>query len=214
MDKGESEGRALELAIANRIRAYRKKLNWTLEDLSRSIGLSTGHLSQIENGEKTPPISTLTKIAFGLGVSTTTLITGKEDRRRRYKKLAIGRCEERIPVANIEAAADSLFEAFGLTKPDRVMDAHMITLGKSFPAKASMHVGQEFIFTVEGSYEFNYDGESYILNCGDAIYFDSNRPHMGCSVGKDQAKILVVTCNGVVAQNFLPMKFAYSEKVR
>lgn len=197
MEKSESEGRALELAIAKRIRGYRKKLDWTLMDLSRSIGLSTGHLSQIENGEKTPPISTLTKIAFGLGISASTLITGGMVAKK-MRKISIGRCENHIPVENVGAASGSIFAAFDLTKPDRIMDAYLITLGKNFPAKVSMHVGQEFIYTIEGMYEFNYDGLTYILNSGDAIYFDSNRPHMGCSLSKTPAKILVVSCNGAV----------------
>ena len=194
MNKIESEGRALELAIAKRIRGYRKSLDWTLGDLSKIIGLSTGHLSQIENGDKTPPISTLSKIAYGLGISASTLITG-ETIQDKSGKISIGRHDERLPVERMEAAPDSIFESFGFTKPDRIMDTYVMTLGTEFPAKALMYTGQEFIYTIEGIHEFYYDGQTYSLSSGDAIYFDSNRPHMGCSVGKKPAKVLVVYCN-------------------
>lgn len=193
MDRIETEARILELAIAKRIRRYRKNLQWTLEDLSKVIGLSTGHLSQIENGDKTPPISTLTKIAYGLGITTSILITG-ENYEDESGKISIGRHEKRMPVERVEAAPDALIQSFGFAKPDRVMDTYVVTLGADFPAKAAMHTGQEFVYTVEGIHKFYYDGKTYTLHSGDAIYFESNRPHMGCRLGKDAAKILVVYC--------------------
>lgn len=196
MDRRESEGRALELAIAKRIRGYRKNLDWTLEDLSKIIGLSTGHLSQIENGEKTPPISTLSKIAYGLGIATSTLITG-ETIPKKSGKISIGRHNERLLVERLAAAPAALLESFGFTKNDRVMETYVMTLEAELPVKAVMHQGQEFVYTIEGKHEFYYDGQVYRLNSGDAIYFDSNRPHMGCSVGKEPAKVLVVYCNGI-----------------
>jgi transcriptional regulator with XRE-family HTH domain len=193
MNRMETEARKLELAIAKRIREYRKNLEWTLEDLSKNIGLSPGYLSQIENGDKTPPISTLTKIGYGLGITASTLITGEtvEDE---SGKISIGKLEKRIPVERLEAATDSLIQSFGFAKPDRVMDTYVLTLGADFPIKAAIHTGQEFVYTLEGRHKFYYDGKTYTLNSGDAIYFESNRPHMGCRLGKDAAKILVVSC--------------------
>lgn len=194
MNKIESEGRALELAIARRIRRYRKQMDWTLGDLAKVTGLSKGHLSQIENGEKIPPISTMTKIAFGLGTNITTLITG-EAVQPNSGKIAIGKSDQRMPIVHTEASPKSLYESFGFTKPDRIMDTYVVTMGPEYPPKAMMHVGQEFVYTLEGIHEFYYDGRTYTLNPGDAIYFDSDRPHMGRSLSKEPAKVLVVFCN-------------------
>jgi transcriptional regulator with XRE-family HTH domain len=194
MNQIETESRALELAIAGRIRKRRHELDWTLDELARITGLSKGHLSQIENGEKTPPISTLTKIAFGLGTNIGTLITG-ESAPQSSSKIAIGKKEGRMPIVHTEASPKSLYESFGFTKPDRVMDTYVITMGPEFPANPMMHVGQEFVYTIEGVHEFYYDGVTYRLEPGDAVYFDSDRPHMGRSIGKGAAKLLVVFCN-------------------
>jgi quercetin dioxygenase-like cupin family protein len=54
------------------------------------------------------------------------------------------------------------------------------------------HEGEEFIYVLEGPYEFSYDGKKYRLNTGDSIYFDSIIPHNGRSLGKKKAKILAV----------------------
>jgi transcriptional regulator with XRE-family HTH domain len=159
MNEIETEGRALELAIARRIRKHRKRQDWTLEDLSKVTGLSKGHLSQIENGEKVPPISTLTKIAFGLGTSITTLISG-DNGQQVSGKITVGKVENRMPIVHTEASPKSLYESFGFTKQDRIMDTYVVTMGPEFPPKALMHVGQEFVYTLEGIQEFYYDGQT------------------------------------------------------
>lgn len=190
----DKEGRALELAIARRIRRRRRELDWTLDDLARTTGLSKGHLSQIENGDKVPPISTLTKIAFGLDIQIATLITG-EAVSQNTSKVAIGKKEERMPIVHTEASQNTLYESFGFAKQDRFMDTYIITMGPDFPPTPMMHVGQEFVFTIEGVHEFFYDGQVYRLEPGDAVYFDSDRPHMGRSLGKEPAKLLVAFCS-------------------
>ncbi len=194
MNQAELESRAMELTIARRIRARRKKLNWTLEELARITGLSKGHLSQIENGGKVPPISTLNKIAFGLKTSLEALITG-ESPQFRSSKIEVGRAEDRRPINHMEASPKSIYESFGFKKQDRVMRSCIVTMSDEFPPQPMMHSGQEFVFALEGSHEFYYDGQTYIINPGDTLYFDSDCPHMGRSLGKRPAKILVVYCN-------------------
>ena len=194
MNEAETEGRALELAIARRIRKKRKDKGWTLEKLAEVTGLSKGHLSQIENGEKTPPIGTLTKIAFGLGENVVSLISGEKPQQV-LKKIDIGRKEARAPINHLEASPESVYESFNFNKQDRFMHPTVITMAHTFAPEPMQHNGQEFSFTLEGAYEFYYDGQIYNLKAGDAIYFDSDRPHMGRSTSKKPAKILVVYCN-------------------
>jgi quercetin dioxygenase-like cupin family protein len=55
------------------------------------------------------------------------------------------------------------------------------------------HEGEEFIFVLEGIYEFVYEGKKYVLSAGDSLYFDSVIPHSGRSLGKKKARILAVT---------------------
>ena len=194
MNVAEKEGRALELAIARRIREKRKEKSWTLDKLAEVTGLSKGHLSQIENGEKIPPISTLTKIAFGLGENVVTLISGEEPKQV-LKKIDISRNEKRVPIKHLEASPESVYESFGFNKQYRLMHPTIVTMAHTFAPEPMQHSGQEFVFTLEGRYEFYYDGQTYKLKAGDAIYFDSDRPHMGRSLSEKPSKILVVYCN-------------------
>ena len=169
-------------------------MEWTLDDLSRVTELSKGYLSQIENAEKIPPISTMIRIASGLGTNINHLING-ETLNPVSGKIAIGKSTQRMPVLYTEASAQSLYESFGFNKPDCIMDTYLITMGPEFPPQAKMHGGQEFLYALEGIYLFYYGGQTYTLNPGDAIYFDSDRPHMGRSLSAKPAKVLVVYCS-------------------
>lgn len=194
MEQAELESRALELAIARRIRKHRKRNQWTLEHLAKVTGLSKGHLSQIENGEKVPPISTLSKIAFALGTTIAELISGQAP--VQYSaKINMGSIDDCIPITHTEASPAMFYESFGFTKQDRIMDSYVLTLGPEFPPNPLMHSGQEFVYSIKGHHEFYYDGQIYPMKPGDVIYFDSDRPHMGRTVGDEPAKLLVVYCN-------------------
>jgi len=190
----DEKGRALEKAIANRVRAKRLEHNWTLDQLAKATGLSKGYLSQIENEDKTPTLGTLTKIAFGLGIDAVSLITGEETKRKQ-EKFSLVRAGERRPITHTGAAPDSVYEAFSFNKSNRFMDPYIVTVSKQFCPKPLMHEGQELAFTLEGTNEFYYDGQTYIAQTGDAMYFDSDRPHMVRSIGPKPAKVLVVFCN-------------------
>lgn len=194
-DQIESETRALELAIARRIRKRRKQNGWTLSDIAKVTGLSKGHLSQIENGERVPPISTLTKIAFALGTHITALISG-ESATADISPISVGKVEMRLPVVHTESSSKTLYESFGFRKTDRTMDTYVVTIGPQFPPKPMVHRGQEFVYALQGTHEFYYDGQFYKLKSGDAVYFDSDRPHMGRSISRAPAKVLVVYCTG------------------
>lgn len=51
----------------NKVRYYRLQNNLLLKDLAEKTGLSVGHLSHIENGNKQPSKSAMEAIAGSLG---------------------------------------------------------------------------------------------------------------------------------------------------
>lgn len=184
----------IEQAIAGHIRKERLKRGWTLDRFARITGFSKGYLSQIENNEKKPPIGTLTKIAYGLGISILELISG-ETRKDDTTKLSIVRKDRQQAIAHAEAAPGSIYNAFGFSRPDRLMDPYVVTVCHDYPPKPLIHSGQEFAYTLSGRHEFYYDGQTYVFKTGDAAYFDSDRPHMSRSISKEPARVLVAFCN-------------------
>ncbi|RSD33176.1 MAG: MerR family transcriptional regulator [Methanohalophilus sp.] len=55
----------------------------------------------------------------------------------------------------------------------------------------SSHEGEEFIYVLEGEIEILYGKETYNLEAGDSIYYDSVVPHDLHAVDED-AKIMAV----------------------
>jgi mannose-6-phosphate isomerase-like protein (cupin superfamily) len=54
------------------------------------------------------------------------------------------------------------------------------------------HEGEEFFYVLEGSIEFIYGDEKYLLGTGDCMYFDAHIPHTGISQGDKKAKVLII----------------------
>ena len=60
--------------IGEKIREKRKKLDWTLEQLSERIDVTPNYMGNIERGTRTPSVPILLKIASALDVSLDYLV--------------------------------------------------------------------------------------------------------------------------------------------
>jgi len=78
LSSGDSVGAAeLALRVGQRLREERQVRGLSLDDLSRSSGVSRAALSQIETRKSSPSISVMWKIAVGLGVPFSQLLGGE-----------------------------------------------------------------------------------------------------------------------------------------
>jgi transcriptional regulator with XRE-family HTH domain len=64
--------------LGQRVRRQRQALKLTQQQLAVSLGLTSQHLSAVEQAKRAPSLSTLAKLAEELGVSTDYLVTGNE----------------------------------------------------------------------------------------------------------------------------------------
>lgn len=192
MEKVEKEQQALKKAISERIRAARLISGFSLEKLCDETGLSKGYLSQVENGEKNPTISTLVKIALGLRIPINTLLTG-EPAREEKSNLSLVRAHERLVITFSDGPRSYHYESLAHKKIDRSFDAYEVTIGPEPPEDPQVHEGEELLFTLDGRHEFTYDGESMVVEPGDCLLFNSSVPHSTKSLGRKPARVLLVT---------------------
>ncbi len=68
--------------IGKRIREARKKCGYTMAKLHELTGLSTGHISDIENGHNMPTATSLIPLSRVFGCSIDWLLTGEEEIRK------------------------------------------------------------------------------------------------------------------------------------
>lgn len=182
-----------ERLIAKNIKDLRLSKKITLDELEKITGLTKGYLSKIERSHKAPPFSTLHKIARALEVDITFLLKENSEELRDIN-LDIVRKDERKAVVTRGSLYGYQYEALAYKKPGKNMEPYIIS--PTFDDEAIFqHEGEEFMYVLEGTHEFIYDGKKYVLNEGDSVYFDSAVPHTGKSVGQKKAKLLAVMFN-------------------
>ncbi|WP_413282415.1 helix-turn-helix domain-containing protein [Vibrio sp. MA40-2] len=151
--------------IANRLKSVRKRKGLSLDATSKLTGVSKAMLGQIEREESSPTISTLWKIASGLGTSFSgffasdpVLCSGErafpDDSRMKVKTL-------------FPYMTDSGMEMFEIT-----LTGHHQQMSSPHGAGVIEHV----VVTV-GQLNVFFDNKWHHLNSGNSIRFYSDQPH-------------------------------------
>lgn len=185
----DSEG----VRIGNAVRELRKKRRYTMQDLATKTGLSKSVLSEIEDGDVSPPIATLIKLAGALDVGMAYFF----DEVEKVEPISLTRAGERVVVKrrphHHEGEVDYIYESLEMNKPDKHMEPFLVEFK---PMETSdmvfmSHQGEEFLYLLEGTLEFRTDDRVEVLNPGDAIYFESEINHSFRAL-KDAARAVVV----------------------
>lgn len=187
----EEETKKICLEIGKNIKRLRKRGGFSLQALAYRTGFAKSYLSQIENSRREPPISTLTKIAYVLGVGVMFLITGQSDQDD-GDLISVVRSGERRKITSPYGSLGHDYESVTYRKKGRLLDGYIVTQGFEFPSDPKTHEGNELVFMLEGQQEFVYNGKHHILKQGDCVCFDSAKLHYGRSLGNRPAKLLVV----------------------
>jgi len=182
-----------EREIILKIRSLRKNRDVTLDQLAKMTGLTKGYLSQIENSTKTPPFSTLDKIAYALGVDITYFFVNSENEQV-GSKITVIKPDERKKVAPGGLRRGYGYESLAYTRAGKNMEPYLITVDS--PGRGIFkHDGEEFLFILQGTLEFNFGGKKHILKPGYSVYFDSGIEHSGRVLGDEKVKMLCVIYN-------------------
>lgn len=75
------------MTLGERIAYYRKKAGYSQEGLAERLGVSRQAISKWETGEATPDAERIIVLAAALGISTDTLLLGKEEPERPYTEV-------------------------------------------------------------------------------------------------------------------------------
>ena len=71
-----SGGNALLVQLGKRIRVQRNKKRWTQSEMAAYLGLSRGHISDLERGRREIGLLTLQTVARGLDTTMGKLLKG------------------------------------------------------------------------------------------------------------------------------------------
>ncbi|BBU30307.1 DNA-binding protein [Burkholderia sp. THE68] len=160
----------------------------SLDELATASGLTKGYLSKVERGLSVPSISTALRLARCFGLSVGQLLGDEEI----DDSITVVKKSERKPFMRNGSKAGSNYESMAGHKALRAMEPFIMKPPREFQDdRRFQHVGEEFMFVLEGAVEIEFPARRIRLDEGDSIYFDSHIQHRTrCVAG--QAQVLVV----------------------
>jgi transcriptional regulator with XRE-family HTH domain len=161
----------LSAVIGANLAEIRRKRGLSLDKVAELSGVSKAMIGQIERGESNPTVATLWKVALGLRIPFSELITEKR------APVEIVHGADIQPVVD-EAAGVKLFPLFPFER-DRHFEIFLATLDPSASHASDPHASrsEEYIILIEGVIEITIGGDAYHLKAGDAIRCHADRPH-------------------------------------
>ena len=201
MSRNSGNGAGLEYGeMGDRLREARQARGLSLRGLADRLGVSPSLISQVETGRAKPSVSTLYAIVTELGISLDELVypdarrptpapepaaaaeelsgatmpTGPVQRAtgRKSIRLASGVIWERLTTASLPDV-DFLYvtyEVGGASSPEH---------------EFQRHGGQEWGYILSGKLGVKVAFDEYVLGPGDAVAFDSGRPHRLFNAGDE-----------------------------
>lgn len=159
--------------IGRKIKQLRLKQKKKLRDLSEDTDLSISYLSQIERDISSVTIYSLEKIARALGAPISYFLDPPTDHRsfitRNYEQKSIYLDKSSFYYNRLSNDCEGY-----------VLETMLITVlpyRKESACSPQPHIGEEFIYVLEGILTVILDGVSYDLNPGDCMHYQATTPH-------------------------------------
>lgn len=167
--------RPLEASIGREVRRLRKSIDLTVAELGAAAGISAGTLSKIENGSLSPSLGTLDALAKALNVSISRLFADTDERRDcSFVKAGTG-----VRIERRGTKAGHLYDLLGHSLGGAIgVEPYLITLAEdAAPYTHFRHAGVEFIYMLSGKVRYRHGDRTYLMEPGDALFFDAAARH-------------------------------------
>lgn len=175
--------------IGTKIRLLRQGAGLSLQQLADRSGVSAAAIHKVERNSMVPTITTLMKLARALDRSVSYLV--EEDTDHTSSALLVRAKDRDTLFASREGVnmqgISGPFGRFALAGA-MVTVAPGVDSGKT----ALAHAGEELVYLINGSLEFEIDGV-FRLEEGDTLHFRTDRPHRWRNVGQRPAKAVWIS---------------------
>jgi transcriptional regulator with XRE-family HTH domain len=171
--------------VGQRLRALREQQGLSLRALAGKCGLSLNAISKIERGENSPTVASLHLLASALNVPITEFFREASDQSIVYVKRSQRLHSQRGGMG---------IESLGIGLHNQQLEPFLVTLaaGAGVNAEPITHVGQEFVYCLEGEFDYHIGLEVYHLETGDSLLFEASQPHCFSNSSGAPALVLLV----------------------
>ena len=196
-DEGARGASAVVEAVSSerlgaRVRELRGRLGLTLDALAGRSGVSRAMISKLERGEKNPTLVVAAKLAEGLGVTLSQLV-GVDERREVVVVPREGRMVMRDPETGFER---QLLSPTFLGRGVEFL-RNEIPEGSTSGAFPPHRKGvAEYLVVERGRLRAVHGGEEYLLEEGDAAFFEADVTHRFDNAGAGVCSYYLVISSG------------------
>ena len=162
--------------IGSRLRDMREILEIPVSEMAQVTGATEADYLASEAGERDFSFTFLFLAAQRMGIDMTDLLTGESPHRSGYTLIRRG---EGLPIKRREGFLYYNLAPFfkGLLAEPFEVTAPATDDARTCSIHLSSHEGQEMDYILSGSLRVRIDQHEELLTEGDAIYYDSGRPH-------------------------------------
>ena len=181
----DDEGLAqLRRAVGDRLRAARASKELSLRALAKSSDLTSGFISQIENGRVMPSIAALIRLCAALDIEVGAILSDALPRGR------VVRHADRAVYLFAEAGYHDEIVSSDSTKRLEVMRSVIEPGGSTGPEPYTHGSDVEVALVLKGRIIVDLGDERYELRAGDALTFPGALPHTVTNPGRTAAEIV------------------------
>jgi transcriptional regulator with XRE-family HTH domain len=176
--------RPSEQLLGQTIRRLREDGGASLKSLAEQAGVSESFLSQVERGVANPSVASLRRIADSLGTSIGALFQGQDGQGR------VVRAKERPRMVHpTRRWEDALLTPRSSRRLQVILS--VIEPGEGSGDEPYSHDSdEECVVVLKGSLEFGVGPDTYVLEEGDSLTFESRIPHRNRNPGDTKAEVL------------------------
>ena len=175
-------GNTINPGIGERLRTTRRKAGLTLPQVAEQVGLSVSFLSAVERGVSGISISALHALVKVYGKTIQGLFVEGDN------PGALVRADER---PRLPSPGGVRLEQLAVGSVQ--MEPQVVTVEPGCGSEGAYdHVGEEFVFILQGELELWLGEREYRLAVGDCLYFASTIPHRWRNPGKRTTRTLWV----------------------
>lgn len=180
--------------VGFKIKGIRESKNMSVDELAERSGLSAEQIESVEQQEYLPSLGPLIKIARALGVRLGTFMDDNDELGPVVSRAASHEGGISFSNGTVDARKHMEYHPLAREKAGRHMEPFIIDIQPTGEQdyQLSAHEGEEFIYVLSGQVEIKYGKDSYVLEAGDSIYYDSIVKHHVHGMPGQAARILAM----------------------
>jgi transcriptional regulator with XRE-family HTH domain len=181
---GMSEQQIETYELGQRIKSRRQSMNLSLRELAKSTGLSPTFVSLLERGNGNPTLVSLRKLANALELPMNRLLDES------VKPKPVVRRDQRM---RLSFASDQVFFEIltpRLSRQILLFEIRAIAENGNLVGQPLPEAVEEYIVVLVGIIEICLGGQTYRLDAGDSIYFESRDLESIHVIGEGEAQYI------------------------